>query len=254
MTATYVQKFHTIGNFADDATVTLSGVTPGNYLFAAHAIRDGSVSTTFAAPSGWTLIDSAHGSGRRSTVYVYYRLAQSSDNGKSYTWSAPGASDSDLTVVEFAGVTSIKAHASNSTYASTSTTAPTVTATAANQSTLMFGGLDYFTYAYTGPSGWTKLQGEDVGRGSVWFKQWSNASGATLGGGTWQISGAGMTYATLILVALGENTAPNAPALTSPAAGATLDRNITQRFAWNFNDPDAGDTQSAYEIRYQKIN
>jgi hypothetical protein len=47
------------------------------------------------------------------------------------------------------------------------------------------------------------------------------------------------------------NTAPNAPILTAPADGATIDRNITQRFDWDFSDPDSGDSQSKYDLRYR---
>lgn len=47
------------------------------------------------------------------------------------------------------------------------------------------------------------------------------------------------------------NLAPNAPTGLSPSGGATIDRNITQRFSWAFSDPDAGDTQSAYDLQYR---
>lgn len=49
------------------------------------------------------------------------------------------------------------------------------------------------------------------------------------------------------------NHAPNAPTLTSPATGATIDRVITQRFAWTFSDPDTGDSQSAFDLQYRIV-
>jgi len=48
------------------------------------------------------------------------------------------------------------------------------------------------------------------------------------------------------------NTAPNAPTGLSPD-GATINKNITQRFSWTFSDPDVGDLQSAYDLRYRLV-
>lgn len=45
------------------------------------------------------------------------------------------------------------------------------------------------------------------------------------------------------------NVAPNAPTLTNPINGATIDRSVTNRFSHNFDDPDAGDSQSKFDIQ-----
>lgn len=50
------------------------------------------------------------------------------------------------------------------------------------------------------------------------------------------------------------NRPPLAPTLLGPADGAVLDQATAQRFSWQPNDPDAGDTQSAYEIRYRRTD
>lgn len=52
-------------------------------------------------------------------------------------------------------------------------------------------------------------------------------------------------------VLLTHNRAPNAPTLTAPANTAHLDRAAPQTFAWTFSDPDVGDTQSAFTLRYR---
>ena len=49
------------------------------------------------------------------------------------------------------------------------------------------------------------------------------------------------------------NAAPNAPTLTSPVGNATIDRNVIQRFSWTFSDPDAGHTQSKYDLQYRLV-
>lgn len=48
-------------------------------------------------------------------------------------------------------------------------------------------------------------------------------------------------------------TAPNAPLLTAPIGATVIDRAVTQRFAWAFSDPDPGDSQSAYGLRYRLV-
>lgn len=49
------------------------------------------------------------------------------------------------------------------------------------------------------------------------------------------------------------NQPPNAPILSAPADGATIDRNSTNRFAWTFSDPDAGDSQSKFNLYYRLV-
>lgn len=55
-----------------------------------------------------------------------------------------------------------------------------------------------------------------------------------------------VTYGALVL-----NTAPNAPTLSSPASNAAIDVTVTNRFAWAFSDPDAGDSQSQFDLQYR---
>lgn len=49
------------------------------------------------------------------------------------------------------------------------------------------------------------------------------------------------------------NTAPNAPTPTTPADGETINRQQDQEFRWLFNDPDVGDSQSAYNFAYRLV-
>lgn len=53
-----------------------------------------------------------------------------------------------------------------------------------------------------------------------------------------------------VVVSINGNAAPNAPILTTPV-GATINRDVTNRFDWDFSDPDAGDSQSKYDLRYR---
>lgn len=45
------------------------------------------------------------------------------------------------------------------------------------------------------------------------------------------------------------NTAPNAPIIDNPLDGVAQDVNASLAIDWTFNDPDNGDTQSAYTVR-----
>lgn len=45
------------------------------------------------------------------------------------------------------------------------------------------------------------------------------------------------------------NAAPNAPTVLTPIDGSTADVTVTLPVSWTFNDPDQGDTQSAYTVR-----
>lgn len=74
---------------------------------------------------------------------------------------------------------------------------------------------------------------------------------ATLGSYTNTLSNE--PWAAAVAIAPFPNAAPNAPSLTAPADGATIDRNSTQRFDWDFSDPDAGDSQSKYDLRYRVV-
>ena len=52
---------------------------------------------------------------------------------------------------------------------------------------------------------------------------------------------------------ISHNQAPTAPTLLSPVGGATLDRTAANILDWAFNDPNAGDTQSKYDIRWRLV-
>lgn len=56
-----------------------------------------------------------------------------------------------------------------------------------------------------------------------------------------------VTYGSISL-----NAAPNAPTTLTPD-GVVIDKDATQRFSWTFSDPDTGDSQSAYDLRYRLV-
>lgn len=50
------------------------------------------------------------------------------------------------------------------------------------------------------------------------------------------------------------NLAPNAPTLVAPVNAASLDMNAAQLFDWTFSDPNVGDTQSAYALKFRRVS
>ena len=76
-------------------------------------------------------------------------------------------------------------------------------------------------------------------------------SGAVTG---WGPSADGIEWVSSIHLCLrASNFAPFAPSLQYPVGGASVDRTATQRFDWTFSDPDPGDTQASYELRYRVL-
>ena len=58
-----------------------------------------------------------------------------------------------------------------------------------------------------------------------------------------------LSNATLSITHEAINNPPYSPALKSPSSGATLSAEVTNRFSWEFQDPDSGDYQSQYQFQ-----
>lgn len=57
----------------------------------------------------------------------------------------------------------------------------------------------------------------------------------------------------LFYIALMGSHAPTAPTPQTPVDGSTINRGITNRFRWVFNDPDAGDSQSKFDLQVRLV-
>lgn len=60
----------------------------------------------------------------------------------------------------------------------------------------------------------------------------------------------GVYEASVATVSLYGNAAPDAPTVWSPPSGSTLDRTAPIGVGWFFSDPDSGDYQTAYDVRW----
>lgn len=106
---------------------------------------------------------------------------------------------------------------------------------------------------FTPPTGFTERvdnQG-DPGALEIVDKAWSvdGYSGIAYG----SVSGSGEYNQSFHVSLLSANSAPTAPSSLYPTGNININRVAEQQFSWTFNDPDSGDTQSRYDLRYKKV-
>lgn len=94
----------------------------------------------------------------------------------------------------------------------------------------------------------TNIMGSNTGRTTVSAKRGysSNRIEVVYTNGT--SSPYNVVYDSILL-----NTAPNAPTITTLTGGEIVDRANTNRADWDFSDPDPGDSQSKYDLRYKLV-
>lgn len=115
---------------------------------------------------------------------------------------------------------------------------------------------DAITYdvEYTTDNGgtWTRwATGRTVTSGTMDSSAWPATTTAKIRARTVDSAGLTSTWTESPAFTIQHNVAPNAPTGLSPAGGVTINKDATQRFSWTFSDPDAGDSQSAYDLRYR---
>ena len=129
-----------------------TGTTAGDLMLVQLTVRGGSA-TTFAAPSGWTLLRRDNNS--LLAQAVYYRFATASEPA-SYSWTFSPSNRAVGAIAVYRGVdttTPIDASGGQSNAASLSVTAPSITTTVANARLVGFFGTANGNAAFTPPSG-----------------------------------------------------------------------------------------------------
>ncbi|HET7303642.1 MAG TPA: glycine-rich protein, partial [Segeticoccus sp.] len=99
------------------------------------------------------------------------------------------------------------------------------------------------------------------GGGGGYYGGGGGGSGAGGGGGSALLGSSLVEPSTLsgqragdgLIVITRTNHPPNAPALSFPTGNQSVPSDNTSRFTWQFSDPDVGDHQSAYSLRYRPI-
>lgn len=244
----------TTASINNSQSVTVSrptGLTQDDVLVATLMVDGTDVDT----PAGWTKVNQTAGTYELAT---FIKVAGASEP-TSYAFTAvSGSGDFAVALAAYVGVDTvdpIMAQASSdSGLSSTAGTAPAVTAGDETLVITAWGiGQSSGTYqavadATTNQRAATSVAGlVSVG---VTLADFVSPAGNT--GSKTASTASKVFWATQTLALRVGNAPPSAPTLLGPADGATLDRNMTQRFSWQFNDPNPGDTQSAYEIRYRR--
>lgn len=246
------------GSASSGTTVTVTkpaGTVDGDVLFAAvHQYASAGASGSFVtAPAGWTRITDQSSAGNGGDrISLFYRVA--SGEGSSYAFGCSSGDNVAAAVLAYRGVdttTPIEGKFSASA-AGTAHEAPALTTgtTKDGCQILRVAGTN-IVGSYSPPSGYTERV--DYGPANTGTITVADALQAAAGAvGTATFTGPNAAFAETATVALRNgNVAPNAPTLAGPASNATVDRTVTQRFSWTFSDPDAGDSQSAYDVQYR---
>lgn len=227
-----------------------AGTQTGDLLLAAIVSNGGTIT---AVPAGWTLLREVAMGSNPAWQRIYYKYAGSSEPA-SYSWTSSYSGYHIATVVTYRGVTGLSAGAGGNGTSSASVVAPSMTSGSARLVGFFAGGdFSVSSKTFTPPASMTERA--DYGGshllGSAIADESFAGSGST--GSRTATASISLTHWGAALVALVANTAPNAPTLTTPANNATIDRSITQRFAWTFSDPDAGDSQSKFDLQYRLV-
>lgn len=220
-----------------------AGTVVGDLLLAAIT---GSTARTFTPPSGWTRLTS----GDTDRTAFFWRRAGASEPS-SYTFSGGVGSGSNHGIIACLVEAADPADAVSFERTSTVVASQTVTGVTAAAVGLL---VSFWVNTAAGrtvstpPAGMTQRHFDNVD-GTRAFYDESIAAGATGSRSiTWNNSG---ILSGALLAIEPQNTAPNAPVLTAPIGGATVDRTADFDLEGTFSDPDAGDQLSAYEVEYR---
>lgn len=230
-----------------------SGTVDGDVMVA--VVRLGYPSETFSAvPSGWTQLYNSTVGGYRQGVW--YKVAAS--EGASYSWTGSGGSYVAGYIATFTG-NATSSPISNFTSATDSTlnTAAVTPSIVPSNSGLALAVFSQSTgnSANVASSVDNSFTLRHDGTGSENYLATKAAVATVATGATTFTTASAQIFDSpgFQMVVRDLNTAPNAPTLTNPIGSAVIDLTASNVFTWTFSDPDTGDTQSAYELRYRIV-
>lgn len=108
-------------------------------------------------------------------------------------------------------------------------------------------------YSLDNGASWTSIVVGTSGTSYTWdTSAVANSTACLVRARTRDNSGAVSAYdASNATFTIFHNAAPNAPTGLNPSGSNTIDLTVTQRFSWTFSDPNAGDTQSKFDLQYR---
>lgn len=249
-------------NGATSDTIAQPAATQvGDRLVVVAVTRERSA-FTFNTPSGWTGLGKIVQAGDRQHLWMFTREASASGSvAHTFTWT-PGQgyyqdvhlwlfafSEGELVSVQGG---SLSASTTAFQLATPATSKPgsylaavdgADTGTSGSSHTLAVSGTGWATYTSTSSfpevsAAASKAAPSNVGPGTVSFGPMGSTS---------------LYHAGVAFVVQPKNQAPNAPTLTTLVGGEVIDRGAANRASHSFSDPDAGDSQSAFDHRYRLV-
>lgn len=227
----------------------------GDLLLAAIS-HDATSAPTVTPPSGWTLLQGPIDN-TNEIHWLYYKVAGASEP-TTYTWSFSTSGTIAVTTVACGNCQGAApdATASGNGISSTATAASVTTLTADSLLLTIFSGYQVTTaITFSTPSGMTETM-PDLGHAEIDFwaaVDYEYIATASATGTRASTISASVPWSAFTVAVAPLNRAPNAPSVVAPVDSVVLDRAITQRFDWDFSDPDGGDTQSKYDLDYRLV-
>jgi hypothetical protein len=232
------------GGSADTVVSRPSGVVSGD-LMVALIYQHGNISGGRTIPAGWTAGPSDE-SISVYKVFTYWKVATGSEPA-SYTWNFGTGSLPYITILAYRGAASGLNAGAATASASAPPAAPSITTTLPGCVLACIWGTNS-SGSFTTPGGMTQ-QATTVR--SLVATESRPAAGAT--GTRTANGGSSISFAAASVGIAPANQAPNAPILTSPVGGATVDRTATINLQGTFSDPDAGDQLSQVTVEYRPV-
>lgn len=229
-----------------------SGVVEGDVMVA--FINSDTASQALTLPSGWTLTEDTATSGSELRGFAAWKVAGASEPS-SYTFAFDSSVDAAVVIVAYSGVdTTAPVDVADSTLDTSKTStavAPSVTTTVDDARVVVAGMAEASTTVST-PSGTTSRGAVESVSGvaaSMRVADFDQETAGATGTKDFTLGTSPQWVGVTVALAPGNNP-PTAPSDLNPDS-ATVDRTSAQVFSWTFNDPDAGDSQSAYELQYR---
>lgn len=224
-------------------SVVPAGRVAGDLLVA--LVIGSNVAPSLPAVAGYTAVQvySAGGTGAYLRVYTRVATGTSADE---FAFTSSGY-DSCAVLAYADAVIDVSG---GSAATSTSAVAPAVTTTRMNDIVLRAFGSQFSGEPMTTPPGTTSRAAANA---NVSYRVADETVAAVGSTGTRAVAVSSGSWVAVTIALRTTNVAPNAPLLVSPVGAVTLDSTSGQRLDWTFSDPDGGDTQSKYDLRYRVV-
>lgn len=224
-----------------------AGAAAGDLLVAVVGARTESAQAWASPPSGWVQVNTAAGDGYSSSVFVK-RAGASEPSSYTFSGSTSATRSGVIVCYENAG----DPEDSDRSFTGDVVVAATPVVDVADTGTVLHIWVSRFlNVGYTLSAGPTERAFVDGDIDIVFADEWQEAPGTSPSRTLTLTSGDQFFHTFAVAVPPGNNP-PLAPTIVNPAPGQTLVTNEPNRIDWDFNDPDDGDSQSAFDLQIRE--